>query len=137
MKNIREEVSLTQLEDNIRIVLGNITKKVVEKNYVLKLDGESVEHVEFIKLNLEHLTTSGRKKLSKRIYLATKKNSMGTLNTFLWYLKLKGIVDEKIKIEYSEREKSIIRARKEYKVLLKGLIESRMKYLEIKGDFYK
>lgn len=137
MEKIKEQVSKAQIESNIRLVLGKITEVVADKNYVLKVDGHEVSHIEYLNITLDHLTQSGMKKLAKKIAHALNKNGMKSLNNFLWYLKLKGIVNSKAKLEYSAKENEIRFARNIYKNLAKEIEAARLKYLETKGDFYK
>lgn len=137
MEKIREQVSNAQLEANVKLVLEKVSQQMNEKGYVVKVDNEEVPHVEYLKLDFSNLTDTGRKKLAKRIHHTLKKNGIASLNKFFWYLKLKGVISEKVKLDYSQKEKEIKHLRAVWKLIAKDVETARVKYVESKGDFYK
>ncbi len=137
MEKIREQVSNAQLEANVRLVLEKVSQQMNDKGYVVKINNEEVPHIEYLTLNLEKLTISGKKKLAKRIHHTLKKNGISTLNKFFWYLKLHNIITDKVKLDYSEKEREIKHAKAVWKLIAKDAEAARLKYVETKGDFYK
>ena len=137
MSTIKEQISNAQLEQNVRLVLDKVSQQMNDNGYVVKVDNEVVPHVEYLNLNFEGLTYSGKKKLAKRIHNTLKKNGMASLNKFFWYLKLKGIITEKVKLDYSEKEKEIRHLKSVWRLIAKDAEVARLKYVETKGDFYK
>lgn len=137
MEKIREQVSNAQLEANVKLVLEKVSQQMNEKGYIVKVDNEEVPHVEYINLDLSKLTQSGRKKLAKRIHHTLKKNGLSSLNKFFWYLRINNIITEKIKVDYSAKEKEIKHLKSVWKLIAKDAETARLKYVETKGDFYK
>ena len=62
-----------------------------------------------------------------------------TMKSTNMYLRHFGKLNETpiVKVEYSELEKSIKAAREEWKAIRNKAEEARLKYKEVKGDFYK
>jgi hypothetical protein len=131
------ETKVNELNENLKNVMVLATEVAKNKKYVIKVDGEEQSHLEFINFKIDHLTQSGRKKLARRIFIINKKRGQKSFNNFFWYLKLKNIIDFKVVLETSQKEKQIQIYRKEYVNLRKQVEEARLKYIEEKGDFYK
>ena len=131
------ETKVNELNENLKNVMVLATEVAKNKKYVIKVDGEEQSHLEFINFKIDHLTQSGRKKLARRIFVINKKRGQKSFNNFFWYLKLKNIIDFKVVLETSQKEKQIQLYRKEYVNLRKQAEEARLKYIEEKGDFYK
>lgn len=131
------ETKVNELNKNLKDVMVLATEVAKNKKYVIKVDGEEQSHLEFINFKIDHLTQSGRKKLARRIFVINKKRGQKSFNNFFWYLKLKNIIDFKVVLETSKKEQQIQLLRKEYVKLRKQAEESRLKYVEEKGDFYK
>lgn len=131
------ETKVNELNENLKNVMVLATEVAKNKKYVIKVDGEEQSHLEFINFKIDHLTQSGRKKLARRIFIINKKRGQKSFNNFFWYLKLKNIIDFKVVLETSQKEKQIQIYRKEYVNLRKQAEEARLKYIEEKGDFYK
>lgn len=72
---------------------------------------------------------SQAKKFRNRMDRVMKHATMRTSNSFLSHLG-------KSRVDYCDKEKSIIEARKKYREALKATKELRTKYLEEKGDYY-
>lgn len=137
MEKIREQVSNAQLEANVKLILEKVSQQMNDKDYVVKVDNEEVPHVEYLTLDLSKLTLTGKKKLAKRIHHTLKKNGMSTINKFFWYLKLHNIITQKVKMDYSDKEREIKHAKAVWKLIAKDAEAARVKYVETKGDFYK
>ena len=131
------ETKVNELNENLKNVMVLATEVAKNKKYVIKVDGEEQSHLEFINFKIDHLTQSGRKKLARRIFIINKKRGQKSFNNFFWYLKLKNIIDFKVVLETSQKEKQIKIYRREYVNLRKQAEEARLKYIEEKGDFYK
>jgi hypothetical protein len=131
------ETKVNELNENLKNVMVLAAEVAKNKKYVIKVDGEEQSHLEFINFKIDHLTQSGRKKLARRIFVINKKRGQKSFNNFFWYLKLKNIIDFKVVLETSQKEKQIQLYRKEYVNLRKQAEEARLKYTEEKGDFYK
>lgn len=131
------ETKVNELNKNLKDVMVLATEVAKNKKYVIKVDGEEQSHLEFINFKIDHLTQSGRKKLTRRIFVINKKRGQKSFNNFFWYLKLKNIIDFKVVLETSKKEQQIQLLRKEYVKLRKQAEEARLKYVEEKGDFYK
>lgn len=131
------ETKVNELNKNLKDIMVLATEVAKNKKYVIKVDGEEQPHLEFINFKIDHLTQSGRKKLARRIFVINKKRGQKSFNNFFWYLKLKNIIDFKVVLETSKKEQQIQLLRKEYVKLRKQAEETRLKYVEEKGDFYK
>jgi len=131
------ETKVNELNKNLKDIMVLATEVAKNKKYVIKVDGEEQSHLEFINFKIDHLTQSGRKKLARRIFVINKKRGQKSFNNFFWYLKLKNIIDFKVVLETSKKEQQIQLLRKEYVKLRKQAEETRLKYVEEKGDFYK
>jgi len=128
---------VNELDTNLQNLIQKATQVAIDKKYVLKVDGEVHEHLEWINFKIDHLTKTGKKKLARRLFLVGKKTGQKSINNFFWYLKLKNIIDFKVILETSQKEKQIKLLRKEYVKLRTQSEEARVKYVEEKGDFYK
>jgi hypothetical protein len=78
------------------------------------------------------LSLSQKKKLKKSIYNLVNRFTIHRLNTLFKYFNIKYV-----KIDLSEKEKEIIKIRKEYLELRNLTIETYTKYKSIKGDYYR
>lgn len=85
---------------------------------------------------LKFSSKSEEKKFRWSLLRVTNHPSMRSVNMFLSHLsRVTGI--PRIKIDYSVREKNIQQAKKDWKFLQAKAEEGRLKYKELKGDFYK
>jgi hypothetical protein len=135
--NIEKRTSVNELNNDIKSLFQKITEIAIDRKYIIKVNGKEETHLEFIIPQTGNLSQNGRKKLASRIRVANKKTGQKSLNAFLWYLKLKNITDYKITVDLSNKEKEIRRLRKEYVRLRNETEVARLKYLEVKGDFYR
>jgi hypothetical protein len=135
--NIEKRTSVNELNNDIKSLFQKITEIAIDRKYIIKVNGKEETHLEFIISQTGNLSQNGRKKLASRIRVANKKTGQKSLNAFLWYLKLKNITDYKITVDLSNKEKEIRRLRKEYVRLRNDIEVARLKYLEVKGDFYR
>jgi hypothetical protein len=135
--NIEKRTSVNELNNDIKSLFQKITEIAIDRKYIIKVNGKEETHLEFIISQTGNLSQNGRKKLASRIRVANKKTGQKSLNAFLWYLKLKNITDYKITVDLSNKEKEIRMLRKEYVRLRNDIEVARLKYLEVKGDFYR
>jgi hypothetical protein len=135
--NIEKRTSVNELNNDIKSLFQKITEIAIDRKYIIKVNGEEETHLEFIISKTGNLSQNGRKKLASRIRVANKKTGQKYLNAFLWYLKLKNITDYRITVDLSNKEKEIRMLRKEYVRLRNDIEVARLKYLEVKGDFYR
>lgn len=77
-----------------------------------------------------------KKAFQKSLGLVIAHPSMKAISLFLRRID-KYSSHKPVKLEYSEQEKAIQVARKEWKFLQKKADEARLKYKELKGSFYK
>ena len=90
----------------------------------------------FTNVPLRFSSKSEEKKFRWSLLRVTNRPSMKNINMFLSHLsRVTGLT--KIKLDYSEQEKQIKEARKEWKFLQAKAEEARLKYKEAKGNFYK
>ena len=116
---------------NIKKAIESIKQYASQKNYVINGNIDALTNVtpKFSSKNQE-------RKFRWAMLRVIKKPSMRNSNIFIHQLsKATGI--SKVKLDYSDREKQIQAARKEWKSLQATAEEARKKYKEIKGDFYK
>ena len=137
MDTKQTSTGVAQLEVNLKSLMVKVAEVAQSKKYLIKVDGEVHNHLEFLNFKIDHLTQTGKKKLARRLFLVSKKTGQKSINNFFWYLKLKGVTDHKIVLETSEKERQIQILRKEYVKLRKQADGARLKYVEEKGDFYK
>ena len=137
MDTKQTNTGVNELDTNLQNLIQKATQVAIDKKYVLKVDGEVHEHLEWINFKIDHLTKTGKKKLARRLFLVGKKTGQKSINNFFWYLNLKNIIDFKVVLETSQKEKQIKLLRKEYVKLRTQSEEARLKYVEEKGDFYK
>jgi len=116
---------------NIKLALESIKQFVTQKNYVITGNLDSLTNVppRFSSNNQE-------KKFRWSLLRVTNHPSMRSANMFLSHLA-KATWMTKLKVDYSEREKQIKTAKKEWKEVQAKADQARLKYKEIKGDFYK
>jgi len=136
-KEMRSQTSDSQLVGNIKLLVEKMTNDIIKKSYVINVDKETVNHLEFLEFTTTHLTMNGRKKLSKRIHHAFNKNGLRTINTFFSILRSRGIITSRVEIKISEKEAKINKLRIEYKKLRDTAELARLAYQTEKGDFYK
>jgi len=129
--------TVTELNQDLKSLFQKITSVSIDKKYVMKVDNEEQSHLEFVEFKLDHLTQGGRKKLARRIRHANKKQGYRAFSSFISMLKSRDIIKNNIKIELSDKEKTIQLYRKEYVKVRKELETLRLKYVTEKGDFYK
>ena len=121
---------------NIKNAIEQIEAFAKRRN--LSLEGETkISALKSLSLSLTGIKFPS-KKAEKRfrwsITRISRKQTMKSANLFFRQLqKATGI---SISLEYSLREKKIRAARKEWKELQAKTEEARLKYKEIKGDFY-
>ena len=129
--------TVVELNQDLKSLFQKITSISIDKKYVMKVDNEVQSHLEFVEFQLEKLTQSGRKKLARRIRHANKKQGYRAFTSFVSILKFNDIIRHNIKIEQSQKEKTIQLYRKEYVKARKEAETLRLKYVTEKGDFYK
>jgi len=135
--NTEKRTSVNELNNDIKSLFQKITEVAIDKKYIIKVDGKEETHLEFMIPQTGNLTQNGRKKLANRIRIANKKSGQKSLNAFLWYLKLKNVIDYKVSLDLGDKEKQIQKLRKEYVKLRTETEVARLKYVNEKGDFYK
>ena len=137
MDTKQTNTGVNELDVNLKNLIIKATQVAIDKKYIIKVDGEVHEHLEWINFKIDHLTQTGKKKLARRLFLVGKKTGQKSINNFFWYLKIKNVIDFKVVLETSQKEKQIQLLRKEYVKLRSQAEEARLKYVEEKGDFYK
>lgn len=118
--------------DNIKKAIESLKQYAVQKGYVFNSDPDAMSnHAPFFSSGNQY------KKFSWALYRAMNKPSMKSANLlFSLYSKVNHYAT-KLKMDYSEREKQIKAAKKEWKELKHKAEEARLKYRKTKGDFYK
>lgn len=130
-------ITVEELNQDLKGLFQKMTSLSIDKKYVMKVDNEEQTHLEFVEFKLDHLTQSGRKKLTRRIRHANKKEGYRAFSSFISMLKSRDIIRHNIKIELSLKEKNIQLYRKEYVKSRNEAETLRLKYVTEKGDFYK
>jgi hypothetical protein len=119
--------------ENIKKAIESLKQYAAKKKYVFSGNVDSLANVipTFSSQNQE-------KKFRWALLRAMRNPTMKSANLFFnQYSKSQNGVTPKLKMEYSEKEKQIKAARKEWKELQAKAEEARLKYRETKGDFYK
>tara|TARA_R110000851_G_scaffold293087_1_gene447656 strand:+ start:809 stop:1246 length:438 start_codon:yes stop_codon:yes gene_type:complete len=135
-KKIREQISVNELENNYYEIVKRINEIVKEKNYYLKVGSVESDLISLIP-NVNELSQNARKNLAKRLHFVDKKKSRRAINIlFLVSFKL-GVIEEKIYVDISKKEKEIQKKRKVYVIMRKKTEEAFLEYKKEKGNFYK
>lgn len=131
MEHKTVEVTNASVENKFKLVISNLTETINKRGWVINQDLNS------IKFDINHLTRNGLKKLDKKLSYILKKDSIGSINKFFWYLKLKNVITETVKVEYSNKELEIKEAKKQFNLAKAKFQETLENYKKVKGDFYK
>ena len=124
------------LTEGVKMAFDVIEELAETKDWVLK--GKINLDLEFIEFKLRGETLNQRKKLKRRINALIAKKSMRAANHFLRAMrKYMSSTSAALKFEYSEKEKKIKAARKEYVEARNIAIKLYEAYKEEKGDYYK
>jgi len=131
--------TVTGITDAYNNALNSIVAKANANNYVIKINGSEVNISEInnVKIDLSHLTHSGRKKIAKRISNYDKKGSLKTINFMFHVMNKMGVTKDKVTIDVSHKEAEIQSLRKIYVKLRTETETARLAYKAAKGDFYK
>jgi hypothetical protein len=118
--------------ENLRTAQDNIKEFANNRKLVIKGD---------LNLDDQDLTFNFPSKRQKKAFQRSlgyviSHPSMKTISLFLHRVG-KYSSHKSVKLDYSEQEKAIQAARKEWKFLQKKAEEARLKYKSLKGDFYK
>lgn len=139
-ETMRTQTSVSAITENYNIILNDIIAKVKNNGHVLKLNGTEVwkyDDLLKIKLNLNHVTRSGLKKIAKKFWNYKQKGSNKSINYLFNVLKKMGVLEDKISVDLSLKEREIIKLRQTYKTLKLEAEKARVLYKTTKGDFYK
>lgn len=119
--------------ENIKKAIESLKQYAAKKKYVFSGNVEALGN-----LTPTFASQNQEKKFKWALLRVTRKPTMKSANLFFnQHSKSTNGVSPKLKMEYSEKEKQIKAARKEWKELLAKTKEARLKYKEAKGDFYK
>ena len=134
---IRAQFSVSQLKENLDNAITSINEIIENNNYVLTINGEEYTHIVNLNPNFEDLSKNARKNLAKRLHFFNKKKSLRTMNILFLVARKLGVIDEKIYISISKKEKEIQRLGRIYKIMRAKTEEARLAYKKEKGNFYK
>lgn len=119
--NTQQNIQLEIDQANIELAIDRISEMAAKRGLVLTgVPNASIP---------EFPSKAQSKKFRRRMSRVIKHATMRTSNSFLSHLG-------KSRVDYCDKEKSIIEARKKYREALKATKELRTKYLEEKGDYY-
>lgn len=136
MKTQVKEQNVGNLSNDLSELMVNVAKIAQEKKYLIKIDGEEQDHLEFLKFNIDGLTKTAKKKVSKKVNHLLKKSGNKSLSNFFRDMKFRKIIELDIVVDVCEKEKQIQERRKEFVKLRNSLEQARLSYLAEKGDFY-
>lgn len=141
IKNIKTEISKTQLENNYNQAINRIYDVCDHNDWVIKINAKRCTEdglsIHSIKPNFDNLSRNARKNVAKRLYNYHKKDSLKTMNTLFFILYKLGVIDVKVSVSVSDKEKAINRLRVTYKAMKTKALEAQIAYKSEKGDFYK
>lgn len=124
------------LTEGVEMAFDVIEELAETKDWVLK--GKINLDLEYIGFKLGAETLNQRKKLKRRINALITKKTMRAANHFLREIrKYMSSTSSALKFEYSEKEKKIKAARKEYVKARDLAMKLYEEYKEEKGDYYK
>lgn len=132
---VKEKVG--NLSNDLSELMVYVAELANRKKYVIKIDDEEQDHLEFIKFNTDLLTKTGKKKISKRINHLFKKSGYKSFNIFFIELKIRKVIDLNISIDVCEKERLIQTKRKKFLDVRNYLEKVRLDYIREKGDYYK
>jgi len=115
--------------ENLQIASKNIKEFAAKRKLVIT--GEIPTTIPVFESNSQR--KDFRRALSRVIY----KTTMRSANSYLNLLSKRLGLSEKVKLEYSDKEKSIRSLKADWKVLNQKAREARVRYKAEKGDFYK
>lgn len=133
LKQIKTSFESTAVKNNLTTALEKIKTICSQREYVIE---GSIDQI-ITDINFENSTLTSRKKLAKKIYLFTKKNSRKTITALLSFIR-KGFLGEeyKISVKPSLLEQEIISLREQYKKLFKETEQTRIQLKAKKKEFY-
>lgn len=135
-ETIRTQFKVEELENNYYEMVKTITEIVKNNGWSLSIDGQESEII-YLKPDFVNLSKNARKNLAKRMYYVNKKKSRKTINTFFFIAKRLGVINTKVYITLSDKEKDIQRKRKIWTIMRDKANQALDEYKKEKGDFYK
>ena len=139
--SMRTQTSKTQLENNYQTIIDRILDVCDYNDWVIKMDGKRCTvanaTIHSIKPDFSNLSQNGSKNVAKRFHHFNIKDSRRTMNILFLVLRKLGVINENVKIDVSDKEKSIDRLRSTYKIMKAKTEEARLAYKKEKGNFYK
>lgn len=119
--NTQQNIQLEIDQANIELAIDRISEMAAKRGLVLTgVPNASIP---------EFPSKAQSKKFRRRMSRVIKHATMRTSNCFLRYFG-------DARVDHSDKEKSIMSARKSFREQLKLAMELRTKYLEEKGDYY-
>lgn len=134
---VKKEEIVKNLNNNLSELMVKVAEVASKNKYLVKVDGEEHQHLEFLKFNIEHLSQTAKKKIGKHVYRLLRKSGYKSLNNFFSKIKNKNVIDMNVVIDMSEKEKQIQKARQKFVISRNEFERARLEYANEKGNFYK
>jgi len=136
---LREQIKVSQLESNFKEAILEIENIIIDNEYtyaIHSVDGDN-GGLPYIKTDFSNLSRNARKNLAKRIHFFNKKRTLKSINVLFLVFRKLGVINAKVTVSVSDKEKSINRLRTTYKIMKAKTEEARLAYKKEKGNFYK